>query len=82
MTCVLKQDGEALSGTATIGGADTDAVPVKGSIKGRDVTFRIDVPAQAASHARVFSGRLGSDGIIRGAIAVADVGGTFTAKKQ
>ena len=82
ITCVLKQDGEALSGTATIEGADSQDVPVKGSIKGRDVTFQIDVPAQGSSHTNVFTGRLGADGIIRGAIAVANVGGTFTAKKQ
>jgi hypothetical protein len=82
ITCVLKQDGEALSGTATIEGADSQDVPVKGSIKGRAVTLQIDVPAQGSSHTNVFTGRLGADGIIRGAIAVASVGGTFTAKKQ
>ena len=82
ITCVLKQDGEALSGTATIEGADSQDVPVKGSIRGRDVTFQIDVPARGSSHTNVFTGRLGADGIIRGAIAVANVGGTFTAKKQ
>ena len=82
ITCVLKQDGEAFSGTATIEGADSENVPVKGSIKGRAVTFQIDVPAQGSSHANVFTGRLDADGIIRGVIAVANVGGTFTAKKQ
>lgn len=82
IACVLKQDGEALSGTATIEGADAENVPVKGSIQGRTVTFQIDVPAQGSTHANVFTGRLGADGIIRGAIAVANVGGTFTAKKQ
>jgi limonene-1,2-epoxide hydrolase len=82
ITCVLKQDGEALSGTARIEGADSQDVPVKGSIQGRAVTFQIDVPAQGASHTNVFSGRLDADGIIRGAIAVANVGGTFTARKQ
>jgi hypothetical protein len=82
ITCVLKQDGEALSGTATIEGADSQDVPVKGSIKGRAVTFQIDVPAQGSTHTNVFTGRLGADGIIRGAIAVANVGGPFTAKKQ
>ena len=82
ITCVLKQDGEALSGTATIEGADLQDVPVKGSIRGRDVTFQIDVPARGSSHTNVFTGRLGADGIIRGASAVANVGGTFTAKKQ
>ena len=82
ITCVLKQDGEALSGTATIEGADLQDVPVKGSIRGRDVTFQIDVPAQGSSHTNVFTGTLGDGGIIRGAIAVANVGGTFTAKKQ
>lgn len=82
MTCALKQDGEALSGTATIEGADSENVPVRGSIRGRAVTLQIDIPAQGSSHANVFTGTLGADGVIRGAIAVANVGGTFTAKKQ
>ena len=84
IACVLKQDGEALSGTATIEGADSQDAPVlvKGSIKGRDVSFQIAIPAQGSSHANVFTGRLGADGVIRGAIAVANVGGTFTATKQ
>jgi hypothetical protein len=55
---------------------------LKGTLRGRDVTFQIDVTAGAVSRTHVFNGRLGADGIIRGAIAVADVGGTFTAKKQ
>jgi len=82
ITCVLKQDGEALSGTATIEGAERPDVPVKGSIKAREVTFQIDVPAQGSSHTNVFTGTLSDGDIIRGAIAVANVGGTFTAKKQ
>jgi len=80
--CVLKQDGEALSGTATIEGADSQDLPVTGSIKGHAVTFQIDVPAQGSSHANVFTGRVDADGIIRGVIAVANASGTFTAKKQ
>jgi hypothetical protein len=82
ITCVLKQDAEALSGTATIEGADSQDVPVKGSIKGRAVTLELDVAAQGSSHTNVFTGRLGADGIIRGVIAVANVRGTFTARKQ
>ncbi len=40
------------------------------------------VPVQGSSYTNVFTGTLGDDDIIKGTIAVANVGGTFTAKKQ
>lgn len=78
LTCVLKQDGETLSGTATLeGGKD---VPVTGSVKEKTVSFEFDT-ADKAYHL-VFTGPLGEDGGIKGTIAVAGVEGVFTAVKQ
>ena len=78
-SCTLKQDGEALSGTATIDGKD---VPVKGTAKDRVVTFQFDVEYQGTTYTDVFTGKLGDDDAIAGTIAVAGVEGRFTAKKQ
>jgi hypothetical protein len=73
--CVLKQDGEQLSGNAAIGGKD---VPLTGSVKQTAVTFEFD----ADSYHLVFTGTLGDDGAIKGSIAVSGAEGTFTATKQ
>lgn len=78
-TCVLKQDGEALSGTATLEGQN---LPVKGSVKDRAVTFQFDVRYGESAYTNVFTDTLGEDDVIRGTIAVANVEGTFTAKRQ
>lgn len=78
-SCALKQDGETLSGTATLEGKD---VPVTGSVKENTVTFEYDSDAQGTVYHLVFTGTLGEDGGLTGTIAVAGVEGTFTAKKQ
>ncbi len=77
--CVMKQDGEALTGTATLEGKE---VPVKGSVKEKAVTFEFDNDHEGTTYHLVFSGTLGDDGGLKGTIAVAGVEGTFTAKKQ
>ena len=78
--CVMKQDGEALSGTATLeGGKD---VPVTGTVKEKVVTFEFDTENQGSTYHLVFTGTLGDDGGLKGTIAVAGVEGTFTATKQ
>jgi hypothetical protein len=78
--CVLKQDGETLSGTATLeGGTD---VPVKGTVKESAVTFEFDSEREGQTYHLVFTGTLGDDGGVKGTIAVAGVEGTFTATKQ
>ena len=74
--CVLKQEGEKLSGTAVIEGKD---VPVSGSVKERDVTFEFDT---SSGYHLVFTGALGEDGGLKGSIAVSGAEGTFTATKQ
>ena len=79
-TEVLKQDGEKLSGTATLeGGKD---VAVTGSVKEKTVSFEFDSESQGSTYHLVFTGTVGDDGGLKGTIAVAGVEGTFTAKKQ
>ena len=74
--CVLKQDGEKLSGTAGIEGKD---VPVTGSAKEKTVVFEFDTDG---GYHLVFTGALADDGGMKGSIAVAGAEGTFTAKKK
>jgi hypothetical protein len=77
--CVMKQDGEALTGTATLEGKE---VPVKGTVKDKAVTFEFDNDHEGTTYHLVFSGAIGDDGGLKGTIAVAGVEGTFTATKQ
>jgi len=77
--CVLKQDGESLSGTATV---ETKDVPVTGTIKEKAVTFEFDTEHEGSTYHLVFTGALGDDGGLKGTIAVAGAEGTFTATKQ
>jgi hypothetical protein len=78
-TTVWKQDGEKLSGTATLEGKDT---PVTGTVKEKTVTFEFDNDHEGTTYHLVFTGTLGDDGGLKGSIAVAGVEGTFTATKQ
>ena len=78
-TTVWKQDGETLSGTATLEGKDT---PVTGTVKDKAVTFEYDTDHEGTTYHLVFTGTLQDDGTITGSIAVAGVDGTFTATKQ
>jgi hypothetical protein len=77
--CVMKQDGEALSGTATLEGKD---VPVTGTVKENAVAFEFDTEHQGSTYHLVFTGTIGDDGGLKGTIAVAGAEGTFTATKQ
>jgi hypothetical protein len=78
-TTVWTQDGETLSGTATLEGKE---IPVSGSVKENAVTFEFDTEHEGTTYHMVFTGTLDDDGGLKGAIAVAGVEGTFTAKKQ
>jgi hypothetical protein len=77
--CALKQDGEALSGTAKF--EDGAEVPVTGSVKEQATVFEFDTEKDGTSYHLVFTGTLGEDGGLKGSIAVAGVEGTFTATK-
>jgi opacity protein-like surface antigen len=78
-TTVWKQDGEKLSGTATLEGKD---VPVTGSVKDNAVSFEFDNEHEGTTYHLVFTGTIAEDGALKGSIAVAGVEGTFTAKKE
>lgn len=78
--CALKQDGEALAGTAKF--EDGKEVPVTGSLKENTATFEFDTESQGSTYHLVFTGTIGDDGGMKGSIAVAGVEGTFTATKQ
>ena len=49
-------------------------------MKDKAVTFEFDSEHQGTTYHMVFTGAVGDDGGIKGAIAVAGVEGTFTAK--
>jgi hypothetical protein len=76
--CTLTQDGEKLTGTATLEGKD---IPVTGTAQDAAVTFEFDSEHQGTTYHLVFTGTVGDDGGLKGKIAVAGVEGTFTAKK-
>jgi hypothetical protein len=79
-TCDLKQDGEALSGTATV---RANSVPVTGSVTDRRVVFEYETTGDDGTvYHLVFTGILGEDDGLKGTIAVAGVEGTFTAVRQ
>ena len=73
------QDGETLSGTATL---PEKEVPVTGSVKEQAVTFEFDAESNGQSYHLVFTGTIGGEGGIKGTIAVSGAEGTFTATKQ
>ena len=77
--CSLRQDGEKLTGTATLGGKD---VPVTGTVKDKALTWTFQVDYNGAPLDLEFNGTLESDTDIKGTIAVMGVEGAFTAKRQ
>src|SRR4029078_2317441 len=72
LTTVWKQDGETLSGTATLEGKET---LFPGTIKDKTVTFEFANDHEGATYHLVFRGTLGDDGGLKGSIAVAGVEG-------
>jgi hypothetical protein len=78
--CALKQDGEALTGTAKFD--DGRETAVTGSVKEKTVSFEFDTDSAGTTYHLVFTGTVGDDGGLKGTIAVAGVEGTFTATKQ
>ncbi len=78
-TLTLKQEGEKLTGTATLEGKD---LPVTGTIKDKSVTWTFTVEYSGSQYANEFTGTLTSEKDMNGTIAVGGVSGDFTAKKQ
>ena len=77
-TCELKQEGEKLTGTASINGQNQ---PMNGTVKESVVSFTFDVVHDGTTYNQVYTGKL-KDTTIEGKIEVAGVEGTFMAKKQ
>jgi hypothetical protein len=78
-SCALKQDGEKLSGTATLDGKDH---PVTGTIQDKAVSWTFQIEYNGAPLDLAFTGTLESETDIKGKIAVMGVEGDFTAKRQ
>jgi hypothetical protein len=77
--CTIKQDGEKLTGTATLEGKDR---PLTGTVKDNTVTWTFQVEYNGSPLDLVFTGTMDSDTDIKGKIAVMGVEGEFTAKRQ
>jgi hypothetical protein len=77
--CTLKQDADALAGTAKF--EDGREAAVTGTLKEKTVTFEFDSEKDGTTYHLVFTGTIGDDGTLKGTIAVAGVEGTFTATK-
>jgi hypothetical protein len=77
--CTLKQDGDKLSGAATIEGKE---IFVTGTVKEKIVSFTFDVEYQGQTYTNVYTGTLKEERVIEGTIEVAGITGPFKAKKQ
>jgi hypothetical protein len=77
--CTLKQDGETLTGTATLEGKDH---PLTGTIKDKAVSWTFQIEYNGSPLDLAFTGTLESDTDIKGKIAVMGVEGDFTARRQ
>jgi len=79
---VLKQDGEALTGTIEFHGRAKPAT-VNGTVKDRAITIRFEVQADAGTYANTWTGTIGEDGGLKGTVDVENMAtGTFTATRQ
>jgi hypothetical protein len=79
-TMTFKQDGEKLTGSYSglLGEAQ-----LNGTLKGKDITFRIEVNFQGTPLTVVYSGTVETASTMKGSVKLADFGeGTFTAKKK
>ncbi len=78
-TVVFKQDGETLSGTYT---GQFGEVPLTGTLKDREIVFRVKVNAQGYEAEFVYSGTLESDTTMKGTVDLAGMAsGTWTGKR-
>lgn len=79
-TCDIKSADNKLKGSCKIEGAgDSD---LTGALDGDAVTWQFDVEANGTAYRLVFTGKMESETAIKGSISVADVEGSFTARKQ
>src|SRR3990172_7652255 len=68
-TVVFKQDGETLTGTYT---GQFGEAPLTGTLKGKDIVFRVKISAQGYDVEFTYSGALESETTMKGTV---DLGG-------
>jgi hypothetical protein len=79
-TFTFKQEGETLTGTYK---GRLGEGPVKGTVKGSDITFSVKVNAQGQDIEIVYTGKIESATSLKGTAKLGDFGdATWTAKKQ
>jgi len=78
-TVVFKQDGEALTGTYT---GQFGEAPLTGTLKGKDIVFRVKVSAQGYDVEFTYSGTLESETTMKGTVDLGGMAsGTWTGKR-
>ena len=78
-TVVFKQDGETLTGTYT---GQFGEAPLTGTLKGKDIVFRVKVSAQGYDVEFTYSGTLDSETTMKGTVDLGGMAsGTWTGKR-
>ena len=77
--CTIKQDGEVLTGSATLDGKEH---ALTGTVKDKAVSWKFQIDYNGSPLDLEFNGTLETDTDIKGKIAVMGVEGEFTAKRQ
>ena len=79
-TFIFKQEGESLTGTYK---GQLGESPLKGTVKGSDISFTFKVNFQGQDFDVAYSGKIQADGTMKGKVKLGDLGdGDWTAKKQ
>jgi hypothetical protein len=77
----LKQDGETLTGDYT--SAQYGKFPIKGTVKGNDVTFWFAMSVEGTAMNVTYTGKVEADGSLKGSVNYGDMmSGTFSATKK
>ena len=78
-TVVFEQDGETLTGTYT---GQLGEAPLTGTLKGKDITFRVTYRVQGYDTEFVYAGTLESEATMKGTVDLGGMAsGTWTGKK-
>lgn len=77
----LKQDGETLTGDYT--SAQYGKFPLKGTVKGNDVTFWFAMSVEGTAMNVTYTGKIEADGSLKGSVNYGDMmSGTFSATRK
>lgn len=82
-TIVLKQDGDALSGTVEFAGGIAKPATLSGTLKDATATLMFTIVSDQGTYDMTWAGTVGSDGVMKGTIDVQQgmASGEFTAKR-